>query len=254
MITMAVPAAARVTEPSASESEAPEAAAPVSDSTPDPLIREQSRDFLQRIAKVDDPEFLARIAKLERDVSTFASGGSEGLHEIIRREVSELVQELMPQQQPMSELEREFEALHQQATPTAAQPPPEELEELRLAIQRIELTLDDQGKELLGRVQRKAEITLVERMFEKLRGIIASIKDEINVLGSHVEKLVRRSEMEKYVETSLSSLLDEEQAAAANKPLKCLACGRSRLKASTAETFFVRPGELPPLSPAKTPK
>jgi hypothetical protein len=236
--TMSVPVA-RVSEPPPSENDAPEAAAPAVDVVP----------------ARDDPEFLNRIARLERDLSAFVNEGSDGLREIIGHVVSDQLQSLMVSQPPpMSEVEREFEALHQHATPTAPHPPPEELEEIRQAVRRIELTLDDQGKDLLGRVQRKAEITLVERMFEKLRGIVALVKDEINALGFHVEKLVRRSEMEEFVETSLASLIDEEQAAAANKPLKCLACGRPRLRTSAADTFVARPGPLPPLSPEKAVK
>jgi hypothetical protein len=232
------------------------ASAPVSEAVlsviPDRSPQESAGSSVSTtIAKLDDPEFIARVTKLEEQLAAFVSDGSESLRDTVKREVLEQLQELAPM--PMTDVEKEFETIHQYGT---LAPPrrPEEFEEIREAIRRLEVALNDQGSDLLGRVQRKAETSLVERMFEKLRGIIASVKDEVNALEVHVEKLVRRTEMEEYVETSLNSLLDDEQAAAANKPLKCLACGRPRLKASTADTYALRQGELPPLSPVKPSK
>jgi hypothetical protein len=147
---------------------------------------------------------------------------------------------------------QEFDAIQRFGAPA---PPaaPSELEEIRHMLDEMDAGLQERFAELFGRVERKSEISLVERMFEKLRVIVASVKDDLTAVEGQMEKLVKRIEMESYVETSLSTLLDEEQTATSNKHLRCLACGRPRLKASTAETHMARSIELPALPPINSP-
>jgi hypothetical protein len=226
----------------------------------------------ERIVSDGAPNLSGRVGRLEAEFDSFIGGAtSQSLLETIRKEVRDQLATMAPSrgqfpdhaaedsafihtpdEAEMCHFAEEFEAIQRFGAPA---PPaaPSELDEIRHALSEMDAGFQERLAELIGRVERKSEITLVERMFEKLRVIVASVKDDLTVVEGQVEKLVKRIEMESYVETSLSSLLDEEQTATSNKHLKCLACGRPRLKASAADAWTAKSSELPALPPITSP-
>lgn len=221
----------------------------------------------ERIVTDSARNLSGRIDRLEEEFDSFIGGGaSQTLLETIRKEVRDQLATFAQasaqfQEDPaedsafmdtanegdMRRYAREFEAIQRFGAPA---PPagPSELDDIRHILDEMDAGFQERFAELIGRVERKSEISLVERMFEKLRAIVASVKDDLTVVEGRMEKLVKRIEMESYVETTLGSLLEEEQTATWNKHLRCLACGRPRLKASTAHS-----SELPPLPPIDSP-
>ena len=129
-----------------------------------------------------------------------------------------------------------------------------EMDELRQGLAQMEEALEEMNKSLVSRIERKSEINLVERMFEKLRVIIASVRDDITAIQAKMPELVTRAEMEEYVQGLFSAYFDEDLASASNRPYKCLSCGRPRVRQSQAETYVLSPSrtstnELPSLHP-----
>jgi hypothetical protein len=217
----------------------------------------------EAIVRERAPDLSGRIERLEAEFESFiGSVAAESILETVRREVrDQLTAFALARGQVTDDPaddsvfaadDAEFEAIQRFGAPA---PPaaPSELEELRQMLSDVDTAMQERIAGLIGRVERKAETSLVERMFEKLRAIVASVKDDLTVVEGQMEKLVRRIEMESYVETSLSSLLDEEQTATSNRHLRCLACGRPRLKASAAETHVARTSQLAVLPPIKSP-
>lgn len=110
-----------------------------------------------------------------------------------------------------------------------------EFEQMKVEIGQIEEAIEEQNKNLISRIERKMEILLVERMFEKLRLIITSTKDEIAALERKIDAFVEKKQMEEYVQGTIRNLLEDEHASFTNKPIRCLACGRPKLNASNLE-------------------
>jgi hypothetical protein len=127
-----------------------------------------------------------------------------------------------------------------------------ELDMLKSAIGALQFGLEECNQTLTGKVERKCEISLVERMFEKLKNIVAAVKEELTVVNGQLQTFVPRKDMEDYVQNCLNSLLNEEQTATAFRALKCLSCGRARLKTANPESHIFRP--LDSLSPKHSPK
>lgn len=129
-----------------------------------------------------------------------------------------------------------------------------EIDELRQGLAQMEEALEQMNKSLVSRIERKSENNLVERMFEKLRVIIASVRDDITALQGRAAEFVTRAEMEEYVQAAINAIFDDDLAAASNRPYKCLACGRPRVRQSQADTYVLSPprnstNELPSLHP-----
>ncbi|OHT04844.1 hypothetical protein TRFO_27647 [Tritrichomonas foetus] len=126
-----------------------------------------------------------------------------------------------------------------------------EFDQMKIEIANIEEIMEEQNRSLVARIERKSEISLVERMFEKLRILIASARDDIALIQKKVDQFVEREQMENFVQSTISNLLEEEQASFTNKPMKCLACGRTRLNAMQLEASTSpvrdRNSELPSL-------
>jgi hypothetical protein len=122
------------------------------------------------------------------------------------------------------------------------------LTELENSIAQFEDALREQGKDYNLKLSRKADVTLVERMFEKVRIVVASLKSDFEAVLKVAEKYVERREMRAYVDQSMAGLLETDQTGLSRKPLKCMACGRPRLRATGAETFVAADHRLPNLS------
>jgi hypothetical protein len=200
-------------------------------------------------------ELNARFERLEAGINGILEGITGPVTELIQKEVEAQLQEIEKRAASRAfydvtpEVIREFDAIQRFGTPEPQAPhSSEDLAELRAMIEKLDMAKDSQVHELTARIERKPETSLVERMFEKLRGIVAGFKDDVAAVERKMEELVKRTEMEEYVDKNIVSIIREDDTATAEKPLKCLACGRRRLRTSTTETYALRTHELPALT------
>jgi hypothetical protein len=127
----------------------------------------------------------------------------------------------------------------------------DEMEEMRHALAKMEDVLDENNRNMLSKIERKSESSLMERMFEKLRMLIANSRDEMSELQRQVEQYVSRVEMEEFVTSTLGDLVSGERAAAAQRPFKCLSCGKVQLNQVRGDgTSTVAPGDCQPSTPS----
>jgi hypothetical protein len=207
----------------------------------------------ERFAELD-----ARFQRLEASVNGILEGITGPVTELIQKEVQEQLEE-MEKRAPSRhfydvspEVIREFDAIQRFGTPVPQTPhSSEELADIRAMIEKIDIAMGSQVHELIARIERKPETSLMERMFEKLRGIVAGFRDDLAAIERKIAELVKRTEMEQYVEVNMISVIRDDETATAEKPLKCLACGKRRLKTSAAEPYALttHTHELPALSP-----
>lgn len=202
------------------------------------------------IIGAEDPELKKKLAKIESQMASIRTTAApvdqsaiEDLRTEMKKEIEALQQRLDEAINGGEEEEADpnMQSHEYNAEANGIEPIAEsedqinEIDEIKQEIANIETALEDQNKSLISRIERKSEISLVERMFEKLRVIIAGLRDDISKLDQKVGSFVMRTEMENYVQSTLDSLLQEEQSAFTHKPIKCLACGKHRLKASAPQ-------------------
>lgn len=106
----------------------------------------------------------------------------------------------------------------------------QKMAEINEKVSQIDAKFQEQANKVLSRVERKADTNLVERLFEKLRVLIASLKDDIDVIGKRQEHFVNKKYVEDRIAEEINSLCADEESSLINKPYKCLACGRPKLR------------------------
>lgn len=102
--------------------------------------------------------------------------------------------------------------------------------EINEKISQIQAKFEDQMNKLLSRIERKADTNLVERLFEKLRVLISTLKDDIDAVGKGIEHFVTKKYVEDRISEEIVGLVQNEESSLINKPFKCLACGRPKLR------------------------
>jgi hypothetical protein len=236
---------------------------PVADVPPASEEQKEAAPVVEVSAVSEDQfaELNARFERLEANVSGILEGITGPVTELIQQEVQAQLLE-MEKRAPAKnfydvspEVIRVFDAIQRFGTPEP-QPPhsSEDLTELRAMIEKVEMEIGSQVNELVARIERKPETGLMERMFEKLRSLVAGFKDDLAAIERKMTELVTRADMEDYVEANMSSIIRDDETAAAEKPLKCLACGKPRLKTSTAESHTFTVHRLPALTPTSKSK
>lgn len=215
---------------------------------------------LQNPMQSDDLDIQERVQKLEEKISNIikepenkseqdssipTSDGEtttkiqidENTLETLRLEIKEQLQQMQKQIDNSNQIQNDQDIINQDTIDQEETEQNEynEFEQMKIEIGQIEEAIEEQNKNLISRIERKMEISLVERMFEKLRLIITSTKDEISSLEKRIDDFVEKKQMEDYVQGTIRNLLEDEHASFTNKPIRCLACGRPRLNASNLE-------------------
>jgi len=222
-------------------------------------LEQKSRTNLpQGTQKVDIEGLKKRIGKLEQEMSELPNKGMSEIDiEKIKKEIESKIEEIKPKEPeiPAKTVDESDNTKRPHFSSSILEKiePIEENEPSKDAISRIHNTLDmieakidDQSKLLLSKVERKSDTTLVERMFEKLRLVIASIHDEVNNVSKRSDAFIQRKEMEDYVTMQINNIVQEEKASLIGKQVKCLACGRKKVLTHSEE---LKPKDLPLLVP-----
>ncbi|KAH0787452.1 hypothetical protein GPJ56_008647 [Histomonas meleagridis] len=98
-----------------------------------------------------------------------------------------------------------------------------EFNEVQNTISHIYEFIEEENHILTSKIERKAENTLVERMFEKLRLMIAKVGEELNDQKKQINKKMGKNEAEKFFSERLKEFL------AAGHGKACLVCGSKRI-------------------------
>ena len=146
-------------------------------------------------------------------------------------DLKEQIAELSKKQEELQRLEEEMKKEQEQKEESQSEYEEENVdyvEQLRNEITQIEQMLEEQNRNLISRIERKSEISLVERMFEKLRVLIANAKDEVEAMKARLELFIDKDQMIEYVNSVIKNLLDDHSSVT-NRHYKCLACGRPKV-------------------------
>ena len=90
-------------------------------------------------------------------------------------------------------------------------PPSDSIEGVRETISLLETKVDENNKMQLGKLERKADLTVVEHMFERLRTLIASTNDDIASTKTKIQEYVTKDEMEEWLTKTLAQMNNEDK-------------------------------------------
>ena len=85
-----------------------------------------------------------------------------------------------------------------------------------------------------GQIQQKVDKNLVEKMFERMQGIVADINLALNKLENEVQQTATRKEINGFLEELMKSHRSDGQTAVGR--VRCIACGRETAQITGAMT------------------
>ena len=79
------------------------------------------------------------------------------------------------------------------------------------AIDLVKENIREESKVLTNKIDKKADIVLVERMFERMRSMVAAIKDDYEQISKRANEFVTHSEMESWLAKAIYDALEKER-------------------------------------------
>jgi len=95
---------------------------------------------------------------------------------------------------------------------------------------KIESSIEEKIRMVISKVERKADVTTVERMFEKLRTIVSAIKDETAMSAIKTEHFVTPQELEEYIQKAFISYEESQKGPFKNDPIPNVVLSKQLMK------------------------
>lgn len=108
------------------------------------------------------------------------------------------------------------------------------LYKLQPYIQAYLYAMHDKLVESSSQIQQKADKNLVEKMFERMQGIVSDIKYALNRLKDEVQQTATRAEINGFIDELMKSTRTDAQTAVGR--VRCIACGRETTQITGAMT------------------
>lgn len=100
----------------------------------------------------------------------------------------------------------------------------ENADELSKKIEAIQAKIEEMSKTAITKNSWNQEVGLVERMFEKMRTIVTSLRDEVSSSLDKFGQCVTKNEMQAFVENIIIDYLEKNESVS-SPPLKCVNYG-----------------------------
>ncbi|EAY18317.1 hypothetical protein TVAG_254290 [Trichomonas vaginalis G3] len=117
-------------------------------------------------------------------------------------------------------------------------PPTNSVEGLLDSIENIEAKIEDANKLYNSKLERKADLAIVEHMFERLRVLIASMNDEVSTIKGQMNKFSTEDEIEEWITKAIANASQEDKTPYAKDPISMAANATKAARPSTPKKLF----------------
>ena len=223
-------------------------------------FEQKYKNITQQVTKADIDALKKRLLKVEGDVAALDAPKLDQkiideLREEMEKRFDEMQTTMTPREESSNSSQTRLETTAEIGMPRFGdvletiepieenEVPSDDIAEIKKSIESIEAKIEEQNKNLITRSSWRSEVTLVERMFEKMRMFVTQLQDEVAAAVKGADECVKKADLDDFIEAKVNTFLESKKIIATGPPLRCigLKSGEVKTPKKTADSSTLSP-------------